>query len=40
VRRLRAKLEAEGSAPLILTQPRAGYRLAPELIGSRPPQRP
>ena len=30
VRRLRAKLEAEGSAPLILTQPRAGYRLAPE----------
>ncbi len=33
VRRLRAKLEAEGSAPLILTQPRAGYRLAPELRG-------
>ena len=30
VRRLRAKLEAEESAPLILTQPRAGYRLAPE----------
>jgi two-component system, OmpR family, KDP operon response regulator KdpE len=30
VRRLRAKLEDEGSAPLILTQPRAGYRLAPE----------
>ena len=30
VRRLRAKLEAEGSTPLILTQPRAGYRLAPE----------
>jgi two-component system KDP operon response regulator KdpE len=30
VRRLRAKLETEGSAPLILTQPRAGYRLAPE----------
>src|SRR6478672_4597310 len=30
VRRLRAKLEAEDSAPLILTQPRAGYRLAPE----------
>ncbi len=29
VRRLRAKLEAEGSPPLILTQPRAGYRLAP-----------
>ncbi|MBO0728422.1 MAG: response regulator transcription factor [Acidimicrobiaceae bacterium] len=30
VRRLRAKLEADGDAPLILTQPRAGYRLAPE----------
>ena len=30
VRRLRAKLEEEGSAPLIITQPRAGYRLAPE----------
>jgi two-component system KDP operon response regulator KdpE len=30
VRRLRAKLEAEDSPPLILTQPRAGYRLAPE----------
>ncbi len=30
VRRLRAKLEAEGSPPLILTQPRAGYRLAPD----------
>ena len=30
VRRLRAKLEVEDSAPLILTQPRAGYRLAPE----------
>jgi two-component system KDP operon response regulator KdpE len=30
VRRLRAKLEADGSPPLILTQPRAGYRLAPE----------
>src|SRR5271156_1417664 len=30
VRRLRAKLEAEDAAPLILTQPRAGYRLAPE----------
>ena len=28
VRRLRAKLEAEGAAPLIITQPRAGYRLA------------
>jgi two-component system KDP operon response regulator KdpE len=30
VRRLRAKLEVAGSPPLILTQPRAGYRLAPE----------
>jgi two-component system KDP operon response regulator KdpE len=30
VRRLRAKLEDDDSAPLILTQPRAGYRLAPE----------
>jgi two-component system KDP operon response regulator KdpE len=30
VRRLRAKLEDEGSAPLIITQPRAGYRLATE----------
>jgi two-component system KDP operon response regulator KdpE len=28
VRRLRAKLEAPGGPPLILTQPRAGYRLA------------
>jgi two-component system KDP operon response regulator KdpE len=28
VRRLRAKLEADDKAPLILTQPRAGYRLA------------
>jgi two-component system KDP operon response regulator KdpE len=28
VRRLRAKLEDDGGAPLILTQPRAGYRLA------------
>ena len=28
VRRLRAKLEADGSAPLILTHPRAGYRMA------------
>jgi two-component system KDP operon response regulator KdpE len=27
VRRLRAKLEAPGSAPLIVTEPRAGYRL-------------
>ena len=30
VRRLRAKLEEDGSAPLIITQPRAGYRLATE----------
>ncbi|HEY1625966.1 MAG TPA: response regulator transcription factor [Streptosporangiaceae bacterium] len=30
VRRLRAKLEDEGGAALIFTQPRAGYRLAPE----------
>jgi two-component system KDP operon response regulator KdpE len=30
VRRLRAKLEAGGSPPLILTQPRAGYRFIPE----------
>ena len=30
VRRLRAKLEPEGSPPLILTQPRVGYRFAPE----------
>jgi two-component system KDP operon response regulator KdpE len=31
VRRLRAKLEDEDSAPLIITQPRAGYRLSLEL---------
>jgi two-component system, OmpR family, KDP operon response regulator KdpE len=30
VRRLRAKLEPEGGPPLILTQPRVGYRLAAE----------
>ncbi|HET8603125.1 MAG TPA: response regulator transcription factor [Marmoricola sp.] len=30
VRRLRAKLEPEEGPPLILTQPRAGYRLATE----------
>ncbi|MDA8286679.1 MAG: response regulator transcription factor [Actinomycetota bacterium] len=30
VRRLRAKLEADGDPPLIATQPRAGYRLEPE----------
>jgi two-component system, OmpR family, KDP operon response regulator KdpE len=29
IRRLRAKLEPPGSPPLILTQPRAGYRIAP-----------
>jgi two-component system KDP operon response regulator KdpE len=28
IRRLRAKLEAADGAPLILTQPRAGYRIA------------
>jgi two-component system, OmpR family, KDP operon response regulator KdpE len=31
VRRLRAKLEAAGAPPMILTQPRAGYRIAAEL---------
>src|SRR5580704_1072695 len=31
VRRLRAKLESAGATPLILTQPRAGYRIAAEL---------
>lgn len=30
VRRLRAKLEPDGSPPLILTQPRVGYRLIAE----------
>ena len=30
VRRLRQKLELAGSAPLILTQPRVGYRMASE----------
>jgi two-component system, OmpR family, KDP operon response regulator KdpE len=30
VRRLRAKLEADDGPPLILTHPRAGYRMAPE----------
>jgi len=30
VRRLRAKLEVAGATPLILTQPRAGYRIAAE----------
>src|SRR5262249_50645319 len=31
VRRLRAKLEPEGGTPVILTQPRAGYRIAADL---------
>jgi two-component system KDP operon response regulator KdpE len=31
VRRLRAKLETEGGTPVILTQPRAGYRIAADL---------
>ena len=30
IRRLRAKLETPGSPPLIITQPRAGYRIAGE----------
>jgi two-component system, OmpR family, KDP operon response regulator KdpE len=30
IRRLRAKLEVEGASPLIITQPRAGYRLSAE----------
>jgi two-component system, OmpR family, KDP operon response regulator KdpE len=30
IRRLRAKLEMPGSPPLIITQPRAGYRIAGE----------
>ena len=30
IRRLRAKLETDGSPPVIITQPRAGYRLAPQ----------
>jgi DNA-binding response OmpR family regulator len=30
VRRLRAKLEGVGATPVILTQPRAGYRIAAE----------
>jgi len=30
IRRLRAKLERPGGAPLIITQPRAGYRIAGE----------
>jgi two-component system KDP operon response regulator KdpE len=31
VRRLRAKLETDNGAPIILTQPRAGYRIAADL---------
>ncbi len=31
IRRLRAKLEPPGSPPLIVTQPRAGYRIAADL---------
>jgi two-component system, OmpR family, KDP operon response regulator KdpE len=31
VRRLRAKLEVDNGAPIILTQPRAGYRIAADL---------
>jgi two-component system KDP operon response regulator KdpE len=31
VRRLRAKLETDGGVPVILTQPRAGYRIAADL---------
>ncbi len=34
VRRLRAKLETEGGTPVILTQPRAGYRIAADLSRS------
>jgi two-component system KDP operon response regulator KdpE len=30
IRRLRAKLEVDGAPPLIINQPRAGYRLVPE----------
>jgi two-component system KDP operon response regulator KdpE len=30
IRRLRAKLEPPGSPPLIVTQPRAGYRMSAE----------
>jgi two-component system KDP operon response regulator KdpE len=30
IRRLRAKLETAGATPLIITQPRAGYRIAAE----------
>lgn len=38
VRRLRAKLEADGGPALFLTQPRVGYRFAGEALGpSAPP---
>jgi len=30
IRRLRAKLESSGGPPVIITQPRAGYRFAPD----------
>ena len=30
IRRLRAKLESNGGPPIIITQPRAGYRFAPD----------
>ncbi len=30
IRRLRAKLESNGGPPVIITQPRAGYRFAPD----------
>jgi len=33
VRRLRAKLETDGGVPIIITQPRAGYRIAADLPG-------
>ncbi len=32
VRRLRAKLEVEGESPLIITQPRVGYRIAVDQV--------
>src|ERR1700757_4134717 len=35
IRRLRAKLERPGGPPLIITQPRAGYRIAGELCELR-----
>lgn len=36
VRRLRAKLEPDGSDPLIVTEPRAGYRLVGPLVTPTP----